>query len=450
MLHEELPRSAEELRRVKKQKDKDDLETTKLNGDTTTKLPKEISLKLTDAVAKWDKKNSENTLNQVNVTLGNNKLIAIIGPVGCGKSSLVQSILGELLLDSGTIEVNGDISYASQEPWLFSASIRQNILFGMPYDKKRYQEVVRVCALERDFTLFPNSDKTLVGERGTSLSGGQKARINLARAVYRDTSIYLLDDPLSAVDSHVGRHLFDECIKKYLRGKAVILITHQLQYLRSADQIVIMEHGNVKAIGTYTELSNSGLDFANLLNNAEEHEETLKKQISRQESKISTASSGGGFPSKRPSILSITSEEIDMPDQSMMEEKRDAGGISIEIYKRYFRACGGWGLFVFLLFMFILAQALASGGDYYLTYWTNKNEEVDVSTIFSFIRNRFKRDTSSWNQFWEDFYHNEYFDIYVFAFIIILTIIVSLGRSFLFFSVSNITTIPLKNLMNDF
>lgn len=193
--------------------------------------------------AKWNSSNTEYTLDNVNLRVQPGTLVAIIGPVGAGKSSIIQSILGELPPESGTVTVNGSVSYASQEPWLFTGTVRQNILFGQIYDKKRYKIVVKKCALERDFELLTYGDKTIVGERGASLSGGQKARISLARSVYRKASIYLLDDPLSAVDTHVGKHLFDQCMRDYLRNNIVILITHQLQFLQHADQIVIMDKG---------------------------------------------------------------------------------------------------------------------------------------------------------------------------------------------------------------
>lgn len=161
---------------------------------------------------------------------------------------MYDKILGELDVVVGSIKVNGTISYASQEAWVFAATVRQNILFGQDYDKERYNEIVKVCALQTDFEQFPNGDLTLVGERGTSLSGGQKARINLARAVYRDADIYLLDDPLSAVDVHVGKHLFQQCITKYLANKTRILVTHQVHYLKSVHNIILLNHvsGHVK------------------------------------------------------------------------------------------------------------------------------------------------------------------------------------------------------------
>ena len=157
------------------------------------------------------------------------------------QSSILNVILGELVPTEGSCEVKGRIAYASQEPWIFSATIRQNILCGSNYDPQRYKKVIKASALDKDFTLLPQGDQTAVGERGVSLSGGQKARINLARCLYVDADIYLLDDPLSAVDSHVGRHLFDLAVNGFLRDKIRVLVTHQLQYLKDVDQILVLK-----------------------------------------------------------------------------------------------------------------------------------------------------------------------------------------------------------------
>lgn len=170
--------------------------------------------------------------------------LAVIGPVGSGKSSLLHVILQELPLIEGKMQVSGRISYASQEPWLFAGTVRQNILFGLPMNKHRYRTIVKICALERDFSLFPYGDKTKVGDRGLSVSGGQRARINLARAVYKEADIYLLDDPLSAVDTHVGKQLFKECITGFLKSKIVILVTHQVQHLQKVNTILYLADGN--------------------------------------------------------------------------------------------------------------------------------------------------------------------------------------------------------------
>lgn len=186
------------------------------------------------------------TLNDVSLEIKPGNLCCVIGSVGAGKSSLLQLLLKELPISNGKLNVNGQISYASQEPWLFVSSVRNNILLGQPFNKIKYRDVVRVCALERDFKEFLSNDRTLVGERGVSLSGGQRARINLARAVYRDSDIYLFDDPLSAVDTHVAKHLFEQCIKKYLSGKTRILVTHQVQFLKDADLIVVMNNVSLR------------------------------------------------------------------------------------------------------------------------------------------------------------------------------------------------------------
>jgi ATP-binding cassette subfamily C (CFTR/MRP) protein 4 len=156
-------------------------------------------VRLKHVTAKWDLHSSETTLEDINLKVERGKLYIVIGMVGSGKSSLLSTILGELNLLQGSVRVKGDISYASQEAWVFGSSVRQNILFGQEFDRHRYQKVVKVCALLKDFKQFPQGDQTIVGERGSSLSGGQKARINLARSVYRQADIYLLDDPLSAV-----------------------------------------------------------------------------------------------------------------------------------------------------------------------------------------------------------------------------------------------------------
>lgn len=180
------------------------------------------------------------TLHDLNVSIPTGTHCGIIGPVGSGKSSFLQLLLGELKHTAGKIQIGGKISYASQEPWLFSASVRKNILFGEKFDEKRYQKVVTVCELEKDFKQFPVGDKTIIGERGVSLSGGQRARINLARCIYRKVDIYLLDDPLSAVDTHVGKALFNNCINGFLRDKTCILVTHQLHFLQQMPLIIVL------------------------------------------------------------------------------------------------------------------------------------------------------------------------------------------------------------------
>uniref|UniRef100_A0A8C7JN64 Multidrug resistance-associated protein 4 n=1 Tax=Oncorhynchus kisutch TaxID=8019 RepID=A0A8C7JN64_ONCKI len=165
-------------------------------------------------------------------------VLSPVPPSNFPQSSLLSAILGELPHDKGVLKVKGQLTYASQQPWVFPGTIRSNILFGKALHPQKYEKVLRACALKR---LLPDGDLTVIGDRGATLSGGQKARVNLARAVYQDADIYLLDDPLSAVDAEVGRHLFEQCICGILKNKPRILVTHQLQYLQAANQILVLK-----------------------------------------------------------------------------------------------------------------------------------------------------------------------------------------------------------------
>jgi ABC-type multidrug transport system fused ATPase/permease subunit len=171
------------------------------------------------ATAYWNQNEENNNVGIVSVDLEIEKksLVAVIGQVGSGKTTLLEVILKELPLFDGDLDVTGTVSYAAQQAWIFEGSVKSNILFTEKFDDKRYKNVLHICALERDLELFPHGDETIVGDRGISLSGGQKARINLARAIYKKADIYLLDDPLSAVDAHVGKHIFEKCIRDFLK-----------------------------------------------------------------------------------------------------------------------------------------------------------------------------------------------------------------------------------------
>lgn len=200
--------------------------------EANTMLTKNLILDNVTAV--WEL-NSENSTNpgiyNINLKIEPGNLCGIIGQVGSGKSTLLNVIAGEVAVDSGTMTVNGRVSFATQEPWLFEGSVKDNIIFVEEFDPLRYNEVVKVCALDRDFEQLPYGENTIVGEKGISLSGGQRARVNLARAIYRKADIYLLDDPLSAVDSQVGKHLFEKCIKEYLFVSYLLL--HHYYYIHS-------------------------------------------------------------------------------------------------------------------------------------------------------------------------------------------------------------------------
>ncbi|KAG5889081.1 hypothetical protein JTB14_004925 [Gonioctena quinquepunctata] len=327
--------------------------TNGLTENGGKKGTEDVGIRLKNASAKWLKVLPENNLEDVNMNITRGDLIAVVGAVGSGKTTLLNMILGELEPQFGTVNVEGTISYASQEPWLFGGSVRQNILFGQKFDQKRYDEVVRVCALERDFTLFPHGDRTLAGERGVTLSGGQRARINLARAVYKEADIYLLDDPLSAVDTHVGKQLFDDCINDYLRNKCVVLITHQLQYLKNVSNIYLFEQGKVLVSGSYEAIRNADNKFSKMLANLEEEEEEIRRKSMMLAEKANEP------------------EQKDNEIQVLQREEKGVGGITWHVYKSYIKAGGNPIKVVLISLIFILSQVLESSAEYFVTFWVN-------------------------------------------------------------------------------
>lgn len=223
---------------------------------TQNVLSSEKCVRFENVTAAWNHflGNHTNGIFDVNLEIKSG-LCAIVGPTGCGKSTLLNVILGELDVNSGSVMINGTISYASQTPWIFEDSIRNNIVFVEDFDEKRYKKVVDVCALKQDFKFLPQGDMTIVSEGGTSLSGGQRARINLARAIYKQSDIYLLDSPLSALDTHVAKHIFEKCFKQFLRGKVCVLVTHQLEHLNNVQQVIALNNGRIDINGSFESFS---------------------------------------------------------------------------------------------------------------------------------------------------------------------------------------------------
>ena len=195
-------------------------------------------------------------MKNINFEIKKGEFVCIIGEVGCGKSSLLQAILNNMLsLARGSkIYVNGSISYVAQIPWIRNATIKDNILFYQPYDEERYNKVIDLSELKQDLDIFEAGDLTEIGEKGINLSGGQKARISIARALYSENDIYMFDDPISALDANVGMKIMKNCIIKHLKDKTRILVTHALQYVSFSDRIIYMNKGEIKWIGTYEEI----------------------------------------------------------------------------------------------------------------------------------------------------------------------------------------------------
>ncbi|XP_031814417.1 multidrug resistance-associated protein 4 [Sarcophilus harrisii] len=335
-----------------------------------------------DFTGYWDKASEIPTLQNLSFTVRPRELLAVVGPVGAGKSSLLSAVLGELPRHNGLVTVRGRIAYVSQQPWVFSGTVRSNILFGKIYEKEKYDKVIKACALKKDLQLLEDGDLTVIGDRGTTLSGGQKARINLARAVYQDADIYLLDDPLSAVDAEVGRHLFEHCICQTLHEKITILVTHQLQYLKAASQIVILKDGNVMEKGTYTEFQKSGIDFGSLLKKEnEEVDQAQVPEVSILRDRSFSESSVWSQQSSKHSLKEGPAEPLATEDipVALPEEHRTEGTISFKSYRNYFAAGASCFIIVLLILLNILAQVAYILQDWWLSYWANEQNKLNVT-----------------------------------------------------------------------
>ncbi|XP_036105453.1 multidrug resistance-associated protein 4 isoform X5 [Molossus molossus] len=335
-----------------------------------------------DLTTFWDKVSETPTLQDLSFTVRPGELLAVVGPVGAGKSSLLSAVLGELSPSQGLVTVHGRIAYVAQQPWVFSGTVRSNILFGKKYEKERYEKVIKACALTKDLELLEDGDLTVIGDRGTTLSGGQKARVNLARAVYQDADIYLLDDPLSAVDAEVGRHLFQLCICQTLYEKITVLVTHQLQYLKAASQILILKDGKMVQKGTYTEFLKSGVDFGSLLKKEnEEAEQASTSGSPTLRQRTFSESSVWSQQSSRPSLKdgAPESQATENVQVTVSEESRSAGKVGFKAYKNYFTAGAHWVVIILLILVNIVAQVAYVLQDWWLSYWANEQRALNVT-----------------------------------------------------------------------
>ncbi|XP_053732526.1 ATP-binding cassette sub-family C member 4-like isoform X2 [Synchiropus splendidus] len=341
--------------------------------------PGDYSLIVRDLKCSWDPTLDASTLKNVSFSVKPEQLLAVIGPVGAGKSSLLSAILGELRHQSGVIKVRGELTYTCQQPWIFAGTIQSNILFGKDLDPDKYRQVLQACALKKDLELLPDGDLTSVGDRGANLSGGQRARISLARAVYQDADIYLLDDPLSAVDAEVGRHLLEECICGVLEEKLVVLVTHQLQYLKAADLIVALKEGEVVAQGTYGELEGSGLDLSSLLKEDDAPDEGPATASLHDSSATPMTSLSSSWSSLAEAVDPFTAVSADRAGTALEEERRAAGDISLRTYVKYFRAGANFLVLTLLGLLNLLAHVTFVLQDWWLAHWASEQELIDVT-----------------------------------------------------------------------
>jgi ATP-binding cassette subfamily C (CFTR/MRP) protein 4 len=283
-------------------------------------------------------------LQKCNLDLGKG-LTILTGPVGSGKTILLKTVLQEYEPVEGKLTVQGDVSYASQEPWLFPSSIKQNILFGQKYDEARYRNVLKICALVYDLDHLECGDSTIVEDRGSNLSRGQQARINLARAIYKDSDIYLLDDCLAGLDGHVSSSIFENCIKTFLKEKLVILVTHNDNYVKEADVRIFLKSGTVESGEKFERL-----DKEELHSERYETEEDLDEndQVVDESSKL--------IPE------TVTRRRV-------YQEDKKSGEVVARVYKKYFSSGGGFIGVMSVLLVHVLVQFVLSWKEKFLSDW---------------------------------------------------------------------------------
>lgn len=297
--------------------------------------------------------------------------------MGSGKSSFLFSLVGEMKYNTENppeVEINGQISYVTQQPWILNATVKDNIIFGNKFEQQRYQDAIQYSSLNADLDILIHKDETEIGEKGVNLSGGQKARVSLARALYKDSDIYLLDDPLSAVDAHVGNFILKECFLGYLKDKTRVLVTHKFESLKHADYIYIFSKGKIVEEGTLESLKESPIfqEVEKKYKMQDKNDEIIDKEgpvesavnekdsILEPEKSQDTTQITLATEEKAPTVitgkekqdLQKVAEEDDkeLRERLMLDEDREIGDISWDTWKAYFTYYGGW-LYFSLVFL---------------------------------------------------------------------------------------------------
>ncbi|KAL5604443.1 hypothetical protein BROUX41_002415 [Berkeleyomyces rouxiae] len=381
-------------------------------GPPPTEMGEETVI-IRDAVFSWDRHQDKDVLTDINFTTYKGELSCIVGRVGTGKSSFLQAMLGDLYKTRGNVEVRGSVAYVAQQAWILNATVKENIVFGYRFDPEFYERTVKACALLDDFAQLPDGDETYVGERGISLSGGQKARVALARAVYARADIYLLDDVLSAVDSHVGKHIIDNVLgpRGLLNTKTRILATNSIPVLREASYITLLREGRITENGTFKQLMamkglvfdllrTAGHDSSNTASEtstiagADNGKSPVESEVEEAEDvpelkpiKSNTKAKGKMRSSsintlRRASAASFRGPRGKMSDEEgssskktgQTKENSEKGNVKFQVYMEYARSNNLVAVAMYILAL-VFAQMANIGGSVWLKKWSESNAE---------------------------------------------------------------------------
>ncbi|XP_015979731.2 canalicular multispecific organic anion transporter 1 isoform X1 [Rousettus aegyptiacus] len=399
----------------------EELDTSAIQRDCNL----DTAVQFSEASFTWDL-NSEATIRDVNLDIRPGQFVAVVGTVGSGKSSLISAMLGEMENIHGHIAIKGTVAYVPQQSWIQNGTIKDNILFGLELDEKRYQQVLEACALLPDLEVLPGGDLAEIGEKGINLSGGQKQRISLARAVYQNSDVYVLDDPLSAVDAHVGKHIFNKVLgpSGLLKGKTRLLVTHSIHFLPQVDEIVVLEKGGILEKGSYsTLLAKKGLFAKNLKTfikqtdpegeatvneDGEEEdyelppsveeipEDVVSFAIKRENSLHQTLSHRSRSSSRHMKSLkdSLKTRNVNIPKEEeelmkgqklIKKEFMETGKVKFSIYLKYLRAVG-WSSVFIITFAHILNAAASIGSNFWLSAWTSDSKTFNSTNYPASLR----------------------------------------------------------------
>nr|XP_010969361.1 PREDICTED: canalicular multispecific organic anion transporter 1 isoform X2 [Camelus bactrianus] len=411
MLISSMLQASVSIERLEKYLGGDELDTSAIRHDCNF----DKAVQFSEASFTWDH-DLEVTIRDVNLDIMPGQLVAIVGTVGSGKSSLMSAMLGEMENIHGNITIKGTIAYVPQQSWIQNGTIKDNILFGAELDEKKYQQVLEACALLPDLEVLPGGDLAEIGEKGINLSGGQKQRISLARATYQNTDIYILDDPLSAVDAHVGKHIFNKVLgpSGLLKGKTRLLVTHSIHFLPHVDEIVVMGNGTILEKGSYSTLLAKKGSFAKnlktfmkqtgpedeatvnedseeeddcgLMPSVEEipedvaslsmkRENSFHRTLSRRSNSRRLKSLKDSLKTRKANILN-EEEEVVKGQKLIKKEFVQTGKVKLSIYLKYLQAIG-WHSMFFIIFGLVLYSVAFIGSNLWLSAWTRD------STIFN-------------------------------------------------------------------
>eukprot|EP00743_Colponemidia_sp_Colp-15_P007019 GILK01007575.1.p1 GENE.GILK01007575.1~~GILK01007575.1.p1 ORF type:complete len:1529 (-),score=302.56 GILK01007575.1:186-4727(-) len=364
-------------------------------------------------------------LRNINLSVPEGALVCVVGSVGGGKSSLLNAILGEMSKQRGSVEVCGRIAYVSQTAFILNATLRENILFGRPFQEDRYRKTVKACCLLPDLAILPSADMTEIGEKGINLSGGQRQRINLARAVYANADLYLFDDPLSAVDAHVGKAIFENCINGVLKGKTRLLVTHAVHLLPQSDLVVFMRDGVIDECGTYQSLmdnpqasafkavvATSKQDSAPAANgqttgqttpNSKSPPRKISVDLVAAESKSEHRQLSQEEEERILALLVNPDDEEETPHGAsqpakdkgdatpaaggpklVKDEERATGSVKWSIYKGYINAAGGTSVLIITIALYTALQGASVLSNWWLSFWSSHRDENPASYFLCF------------------------------------------------------------------